>query len=160
MLVKILEHLKVIIRLEKLYDPRNTTVMMFDPDLEAALSVRDLHVTEVRDQILKQLIRIRRQNWKENFNNYIYRSEGTMASSGLTWRPTSRHMARIVNVSTILIKDKEAKFIIKPLLMRLLRAECEGKDRNKIVFKYEEIVGLLSKYIMKRRNSLFDHRNI
>ena len=49
MLVEILEHLKVIMRLEKLYDPRNTTVMMFDPDLEAALSVRDLHVTEVRD---------------------------------------------------------------------------------------------------------------
>ena len=83
-----------------------------------------------------------------------------MASSGLTWRPTSRHMARIVNVSNILITDKQAKFMIKPLLMRLMRAECEGKDRNKIVFKYEEIVGILSKYIMKRRNSLFDHRII
>ena len=43
------------------------------------------------------------------------------------------------------------------LLMRLLRAECEEKERNKIVFKYEEITELLSKYIKKRRNSLFDN---
>ena len=52
MLVEILEDLKVIIRLEKLYDPRNISVIICDPDLGAAL-------TKVRDQVLKQLIRIR-----------------------------------------------------------------------------------------------------
>ena len=121
------------------------------------MGVKDLHVTEVRHQILVQLMRIRWEYWRENFNNYISRSEGTVASSRLKRGPTSRHTARIVSVSTILITDKKAKFIIKPLLMRLLRAECEEKDRNKIVFKYEEITELLSKYIKKRRNSLFDN---
>ena len=67
---------------------------MCDPDLETALDVRDLHVTEVRDQIIKQLTRLKRQDWKENFNTFIYRSEGTMASSRLTRRPTFRPLTR------------------------------------------------------------------
>ena len=57
MLMEILEDLKVIVRSEKLYDPKNPSIIMCDPDLEIALNMKDLHVTEIRDQILKQLVR-------------------------------------------------------------------------------------------------------
>ena len=124
------------------------------------MDVRDLHVTEVRDQILKHLTRVKGQDWKVNFNTFISRSEGTITSSKLTRRLTSRSLTRTTNVSSTLTPSKETKFTVEPLLMRLLKTECEEKDKTKIVFRYEEIVNLLSKYIMKRRNSLFDHRNI
>ena len=160
MLIEIMEKLKMIIRFEKLYDPKNPSIIICDSDLENVLDVRDLHVTEVRDQILKHLTRVKGQDWKMNLNTFISKSEGTITSSKLTRRLTSRSLTRTTNVLSTLAPNKETKFTVKPLLMRLLKTECEEKDKTKIVFRYEEIVNLLSKYIMKRRNSLFDHRNI
>jgi hypothetical protein len=53
MLVEILENLKVIVRSDKLYDPKNPSIIMSDPDLEIALSMKDLHIIEICDQILE-----------------------------------------------------------------------------------------------------------
>ena len=44
--------------------------------------------------------------------------------------------------------------------MGLLRTECEEKDRAKAAFKFEEVVNLLFKYLIRRRDTLFDSRNI
>ena len=55
MLVEILGKLKIILRSEKLYDPLNPSIIMCDSDLEYALNMKDLHVIEIRKQILKQL---------------------------------------------------------------------------------------------------------
>ena len=129
--------------------------------MKLALGVQDLHVSEIRNQVLKQLKKIQRQDWMENFNSYISKSEGTTASST---RPTrkkeffSKNIIRTTNTSNNLFTNKEAKFVIKPKLLQVLRTECEGDYKTRIVFKYEEIIALLSKYIMKRKNTLFDHR--
>ena len=48
---------------------------MCDPDLEYVLNMKDLHVTEVQNQILKQLTLVKQQNWGKNFNTY--RKENT-----------------------------------------------------------------------------------
>ena len=136
MLVEILEKLKVIVRSEKLFDPKNPSIIMCDPDLEMALNMKDIHVTEVRHQILKQLTLVKQQNWRK-----IYRNENTFSSRA---QP--------------LVPDKEAKYNVKPCLMVLLRTECEEKD--KATFTYEEVVQLLFKYLLKRRETLFDPRNL
>ena len=151
MLIEIMENLKVIVRSEKLYDPKNPSIIMCDPDLEIALNMKDLHVTEVREQILKQLTLLRQQNWRENFNAFISKSKSTSASS--------RPPAKTTNVPLI-IPDKEAKYIVKPSLMGLLRSECEEKDRTKTAFKVEEVVNLLFRYLNRRKDTLFDSRNI
>ena len=49
MLMEIFEDLKVILRSEKLYDPKNPSIIMCDSDLEIALNMKNLHVTELRD---------------------------------------------------------------------------------------------------------------
>ena len=152
MLVEILEDLKVIVRSEKLYDPKNPSIIMCDPDLEIALNMKDLHVTEVREQILKQLTLLRQQSWRENFNAFISKSKSTSASS--------RPPAKTTNVPTTLVPDTEAKYIVKPSLMGLLRSECEEKDRTKAAFKFEEVVNLLFRYLNRRKDTLFDSRNI
>ena len=119
MLMEIFEDLKVILRSEKLYDPKNPSIIMCDSDLEIALNMKDLHVTEIRDQILKQLTLQRQQNWRENFNTFISKSKSTSASSTPPAKTTQ---------PTTLVPDKEAKYIVKPPLMGLLRTECEEKD--------------------------------
>ena len=146
MLMEIFKELKVIIRSEKLYDPKNPSIIMCDPDLEIALNMKDLHVTEIRDQILGQLSLLRRQNWRENYNSFISKSKGSSIPHGKT-----------SNVTTT--PDQEAKYSVNPSLMGLLRTECEEKDRTKAAFTFEEVVNLLFKYLIRRRDTLFDPRN-
>ena len=62
MLIEIMKNLKLIVRSEKLFDFKNPSIIMCDSDLEIASNVKDLHVTEIRDQILKQLILVKQQN--------------------------------------------------------------------------------------------------
>ena len=111
----------------------------------------DPHVLQIRDQILKQLTLQRQQNWRENFNTFISKSKSKSASS--------THPAKTTNLHP-LVPDKEAKYIVNPSLMGLLRTECEEKDRAKAAFKFEEVVNLLFKYLIRRRDTLFDSRNI
>jgi hypothetical protein len=47
-LVKVLTILKEIIRDEEMFDMRNPAIILCDKDLEAALNMRALHVTEIR----------------------------------------------------------------------------------------------------------------
>jgi len=142
MLVEIFEKLKVILRSEKLYDPMNPSIIMCDPDLEYVLNMKDLHVTEIRHQILKQLTLVKQQKWLKN-----YRQENTFSQRAST-----------SNASTTIVPDKDAKYNVKPPLMELLRTECEEKD--KATFTYEEVFHLLSKYLLKRRERVFDRRNL
>ena len=148
MLVEILEKLKVILRSEKLYDLKNPSIIMCDSDLEIALNMKDLHVTEIRHHILKQLTLVKQQNWCENFNTS--RNKNPLVSA--------KSLIKTSNAN--LVPDKEFKYTVKPSLMVLLRKECEEKDRVKATFTYEEVVKLLFKYILKRRETLFDPRNI
>ena len=50
-----LSALKKIISRERLYDGRNTTCIICSPDLEIALGMKFLHVTEVKDVVLTQM---------------------------------------------------------------------------------------------------------
>jgi hypothetical protein len=113
---------------------------MSDSDLEMALNMKDLHVTEIPNQILKQLTLVKQQKWLKN-----YRKENTFSQRASTSKATTTF-------------DPEAEYNVKPPLMELLRTECEETD--KASFTYEEVFHLLSKYLLKRRGTLFDPRNI
>ncbi len=140
LLVEIMERLKMILRSEKLYDLKNPSIIMCDSDLEMALNMKDLHVTEIRNQILKQLTLVKQQKWLKN-----YRKENTFSQRASTSKATTTF-------------DPEAEYNVKPPLMELLRTECE--EKNKATFTYKEVVHLLFKYLLKRRETLFDPRNL
>ena len=125
---------------------------MCDQPLEKALGMKDLHVIEIHDQILKQTTMMKRQEWRDNFNTFISTSKGRTASA--------RPPAEAVNRSTTLFSDKEVKFIVKPSLMRLLKTGCEKKDQSRASFKYNKVASLLTEYLIRRRNALFDPRNL
>ena len=45
-------------------------------------------------------------------------------------------------------------------VMGLLRTECEEKDKEKVAFKFDEVFHLLFKYLIIRKDTLFDSRNM
>jgi len=51
----VLSALRHVISRERLYDPNNTTVIICSTDLERALDMKFLHVTEIRDVVLTQM---------------------------------------------------------------------------------------------------------
>ena len=118
---------------------------MCDPDLEIALDMKDLHVTEVRYQILKQLILVKQQNWLKNYNTFIHKNKDTSISS--------RPLTKTLNASSTLVLNPEAKYIVKPSLMGLLRTECEEKDREKATFKF------VPKWVILNVDGPCGHRN-
>ena len=98
--------MKIIIKSEGLYDPQNPLIIMCDRPLEKALDIKDLHVIDIRDQILKQTTMMKGQEWRDNFNIFISTSKGRTASA----RPPTE----VRNRSTNLFSDKETKFTVKP----------------------------------------------
>jgi len=55
-LYEVLVALREVISREKLFDQRNSTVIICNADLEEALEMKALHVTEIKNQVCKQLI--------------------------------------------------------------------------------------------------------
>merc|ERR1719288_26828 len=51
----VLSALRHVISRERLYDANNTTVIICSKDLEKALDMKFLHVTEIRDVVLTQM---------------------------------------------------------------------------------------------------------
>ena len=55
-LKKILDSLKPIIKEERLYDARNASILLGDLEFEVAMGMKALHLCELRDQVMKQMV--------------------------------------------------------------------------------------------------------
>ena len=119
MLIKVTKNLKLNVKSEKLFDFKNPSIIMCDSDLEIALNVKDLHVTEIRDQILKQMILVKQENWFKNYNTYMCKNKDTSISS------------KRLDTPSTLVRNPKAKYVVKPPLMQLLRTECEKRIEKK-----------------------------
>jgi hypothetical protein len=76
-LAEILTILKNIIRGEGMFDHANPSVILCSPELEQALNMRALHVTEIRDLVLSQITRVPDQSLRETFSQQINNCRGT-----------------------------------------------------------------------------------
>ena len=70
-LAEILTILKNIIRGEGMFDHANPSVIICSPELERALNMKALHVTEIRDLVLSQITKVPDQSLRENFTQQI-----------------------------------------------------------------------------------------
>ena len=140
-LYDVLLGLRQVISKEKLYDPNNTTVIICSPGLEAALDMRSMHVTEVRDLVLLQM---------------DVAHPDLLAS--LT-PPEPHQQPQTVAAGGQPVFDTKGQFWVKPLFMQVLRL-IPGIPPNKVVFSYKEVVSFLSEYILEHEEKFFDKRNI
>ena len=98
--------------------------------------------------------RIRSQDWRENLYRYTSENEGaTIPPAGLSREGEffARNIIRIVNITSSLFLDKEARFMIKLDLLQVLRTECNDEDKLRTIFKYKEVIALFSVYIINRK---------
>jgi len=70
-LAEILTILKNIIRGEGMFDHANPSVIICSPELERALNMKALHVTEIRDLVLSQITKVPDQSLREKFTQQI-----------------------------------------------------------------------------------------
>ena len=140
-LYDVLLGLRQVISKEKLYDPNNTTVIICSPGLEAALDMRSMHVTEVRDLVLLQM---------------DVAHPDLLASLA---PPEPHQQPQTVAAGGQPVFDTNGQFWVKPLFMQVLRL-IPGIPPNKVVFSYKEVVSFLSEYILEHQEKFFDKRNI
>ena len=71
---------------------------------------------------------------------HLYTAAKTVVSCAVS---STGRLIQTANTSTYVVTDKRAKFTCKPLFLAVLRTLPET-DKNKLVFTYEEVGGLLS----------------
>ena len=155
-LYEILLALKKMIASKKMYDPQNPTVILCDEHLEDALNVKALHVSDVRDYIIRQLPLIEEEEKTENCNCQYH---GVPGSYRLPSWGSAAATAVIARESITPNFDLEASYLVKPGLLKVLHA-VQGVNPEQRVFRYRELSALLSAYILSKKDVLFDARNI
>ena len=146
--------LKHIISQEKLFDPRNTSIIVCSEGLEKSLNMRALHVSEFRSQVLTQLVKVNEENSTPQWQCWE-------RGRGQETRPIKGVARRIyeANISSNRVVDSDCRFSCKEKLLLLIRTLPEI-DKNQTVFSYKEITKLVSKYIITHKLRLFDKRNV
>ena len=133
---------------KKLFDEGNPSIILCSGELEEALDMRALHVTEIRDLVLKHLVRIDH----EAFIARYYQEQGqTDPNNGLfNPRPVSgetRRLIHVANITTNVMVDENARFTCKPKFLSVLQTLPEV-EKDKKIFSFGEITRLFSTYIL------------
>ena len=137
--------LKEVIRKEGLYDPGNPSVIICSSELETALERKALHVSQIRELVLDQVVSIDGDLERD--------TEQTLQDPTIPPRTL-----RTASITTSYYTKKKAEFFLKADFLKAIRT-VSGADQTKIIFTYDEIMKLLSKYILQKKDKLFDHRN-
>ena len=146
-LIEIFIILKKIIREEKLFDQTNPSIVMCSPELEEAINVKALHVTQIRNYVLSQLTPT--QITVPNIFQVI--------NEGIDVRNDAHPTAFTNSIKTHFVNN--SKCLLKPSFLNVLRS-VHGCDQTKTIFTYQEVLSLFSLYILSRKDEIFDHRNI
>ena len=159
-LEEILTILKDEIRQEKLFDERNPSIILCSEELEQALEMRAVHVTEIRDVVLKHLVRID----NESFIARYYQEQGQPdPDDGLfNLRPVSAEARRLIhtaNITTNVMVDQNARFTCRPKFLSVLQTLPEV-EKDKEIFSFGEIKRFCSTYILRNKQRFIDARNI
>ena len=73
--------------------------------------------------------------------------------------PPPPRIVRKANISTTIFTDKNANYTLKKKFLNVVRS-IPGTDKAKNVFTQKEVTSLVSKYILLRKDTIFDPRNI
>ena len=166
-LAAIMLALKKIIKDEKLYDENNTKIILCSQELENAIDRKAMHSSEVRNEVIKQLLIAYNQPYLRNIligQNWMQRQE--------EWHPiwNTLHLERIeASHNTILQLTDELniinsipahnRFIPTPNFLKVLHL-APGINKERTTFTFPEITCLLSSYILSKQNEIFDKRDI
>ena len=113
-----------------------------------------MHVSQFRNQILTQLVKVNEDN---SFPQYCWEKGRGQGETRLITGAARRIYE--ANISSNRVVDSDCRFSCKEKLLLLIRTLPEI-DKNQTVFSYKEITKLVSKYIITHKLRLFDQRNV
>lgn len=145
-LFTVLSAMRSLISTERLYDANNTTVIICSLELEKALGMKSLHVTEVRDVVLTQMEVLQPELLASLPESHPAETVRNNAPVGGQQQPAGKF-------------DVNGRFYVKPHFLRVLRT-VQGIDKSQILFSYKEVTSYLSQYILDHKDRFFDDRNI
>ena len=177
-LAELLTILKNIIRYEEMFDIRNQAMIICDQELEKALKVKALHVTEIRELVYLQLVRLpdvlqrvlqRRKTLLsqrtpiastpviKKLHSMTLRSHKPMEDQ--TADKSSKNISISPTLDPTIYKDETAIFELKPEFRTAL-SSLPSFPQTKTLFTYSQICSLMSKYILANAPKLIDPRNV
>ena len=156
----VLMWIRTVIASESLCAENNAAMVLCDPDLEQALQVRALHLNEIRNKVLDQLVLETDENVNVPFPTppppplhprILPRGAPANRPRGLHERPTIIPPNKPIRLSE--------RFKLKPLFLDVLRT-LDTVENDREIFMYEELSKFLSQYILNHKQTFFDLRNI
>ena len=158
---QVLSALRHVISRERLYDPNNTTVIICSKDLEKALDMKFLHVTEIRDVVLTQMELLPPALLASLPNTPPATPQPTPTPPNFTnsdsknsdSNPTNLGNGQQQQNGTSTKFDIEGRYWVKPLFLKVLR-QVRGVNPTQVVFSYREVTITFSKTILLKPNIL------
>ena len=146
-LFTVLSALRHVILREVLYDLNNTNVIMCSRDLEDALDMRSLHVTEIKDAVLTQM-ELLRPGWRPPTPPIACPPPTSSQNEG---RQTNAGNRRNFNV--------EGRYWVRLPLLKVF-SKVSGVNPKQVIYMYRDCTSTLSRYILDNKDKFFDIRNI
>ena len=143
----VLKAMRTVISTELLYDAHNTTIILCNQELEEALGMKALHVSEAKQVILLQM----EESQPELYTSLTENFSMETASNNIAGE--QQHHSNEVRF------EANNRFYVKPHFLRVLR-KVAAVDKSQILFTYKEVTSYLSQYILDNKDRFFDDRNI
>ncbi len=163
-LAELLTILKNVIADEELYDHRNHAIILCNSELEAALDLPGMHVTELRECVYRQIVEL-----PEEYQNPVpIQQHNQSVRESLPQETANEPTTSTIDSEVEIIEpricskvysNKNARFRLKPDFYDLLSV-VPSFDKTQTLFASDEVTELLSKYIISKKDSIFDLRHV
>lgn len=155
-LADVLTILKEIIRRKKMYDTKNPAIILCDFNLAKVLGMKGCHVTEIRDIVSHQLLRL-----PEPYQTKLKEQASEPSNPVLPPREPCdlERSSAIERVDPAIYTDQNARFELKPDFYQTL-STLPHFNVKQTLFAYSEVTLLLSNYILSKKHSILDPHNI
>jgi len=163
-LAELLTILKNVIADEELYDHRNHAIILCNSELEAAFDLPGMHVTELRECVYRQIVELPEEYQNpvpiQQHNQSVRESLPQETANEPTTSTVDSEVEIIEpRISSKVYSNKNARFRLKPDFYDLLSV-VPSFDKTQTLFAYDEVTELLSKYILSKKDSIFDLRHV
>jgi hypothetical protein len=180
-LCEILTILKDIIRDEEMFDMRNPAMIICDQELENALNMKALHVTEIRELVYSQLVRLPEilQTVLKRRRKAALPPSTPICQPRIIKKPESINIEADIPIAIKILtfdkpnKDVKISFTLDPAIFANEKALFKLKPQfraalsslplfphTKTLFSYTDITKLMSNYILSNKGKYLDQRNI
>jgi hypothetical protein len=165
-LAELLTILKNVIAEEEAYDPRNHAIILCNNELEATFDLPGMHVTELRECVYRKIVELPKEYQNpvpvQQYNQSVSEILPQETASEPTTSTVGSEVEIIeptVRISSTVYSNKNARFQLKPDFYDVLSV-VPSFDKTQTLFAYDEVTELLSKYIISKKDSIFDLRHV